>query len=37
MKSILEDLEEVLITADVGVNTTMDIIEKLEDVIRTKR
>ena len=34
---LLEDLEEVLITADVGVNTTMDIIEKLEDVIRTKK
>ena len=32
-----ELLEEVLITADVGVNTTMDIIEKLEDVIRTKK
>ena len=36
-EEILEDLEEVLITADVGVNTTMDIIEKLEDVIRTKK
>lgn len=36
-EDLLEDLEEVLITADVGVNTTMDIIEKLEDVIRTKK
>lgn len=36
-EELLEDLEEVLITADVGVNTTMDIIEKLEDVIRTKK
>ena len=36
-EELLEDLEEVLITADVGVNTTMDIIEKLEDVRRTKK
>lgn len=36
-EDLLEDLEEVLITADVGVNTTMDIIEKLEDVIRSKK
>lgn len=36
-EELLEDLEEVLITADVGVNTTMDIIGKLEDVIRTKK
>ena len=36
-EELLEDLEEVLITADVGVNTTMDIIEKLEDGIRTKK
>ena len=36
-EELLEDLEEFLITADVGVNTTMDIIEKLEDVIRTKK
>ena len=36
-EELLEDLEEVLITADVGVNNTMDIIEKLEDVIRTKK
>ena len=36
-EELLEDLEEVLITADVGVNTTMDIIEKLEDAIRRKK
>lgn len=36
-EELLEDLEEVLITADVGVNTTMDIIEKLEDAIKTKK
>ncbi|SCH10154.1 MULTISPECIES: signal recognition particle-docking protein FtsY [unclassified Romboutsia] len=35
-EELLEDLEEVLITADVGVNTTMDIIEKLRDVIKSK-
>lgn len=36
-EELLEDLEEVLITADVGVNTTMDIIKKLEDAIRRKK
>ena len=36
-EELLEDLEEVLITADVGVNTTMNIIEKLEDAIRRKK
>ena len=36
-EELLEDLEEVLITADVGVNNTMDIIEKLEDAIRRKK
>lgn len=35
-EELLEDLEEVLITADVGVNTTMEIIEKLRDVIKSK-
>ena len=35
-EELLEDLEEVLITADVGVNTTMDMIEKLRDVIKSK-
>ncbi|HDF2543782.1 TPA: signal recognition particle-docking protein FtsY [Clostridioides difficile] len=32
-EELLEDLEEILITADVGVNTTMDIIERLRDKI----
>ena len=36
-EDLLEDLEEVLITADVGVNTTMEIMEKLEDAIRSKK
>lgn len=36
-EELLEDLEEVLITADVGVNTTMEIMEKLEDAIRSKK
>lgn len=35
-EELLEDLEEVLITADVGVNTTMDMIEKLRCVIKSK-
>ncbi|HBG5345937.1 TPA: signal recognition particle-docking protein FtsY [Clostridioides difficile] len=35
-EELLEDLEEILITADVGVNTTMDIIEKLRDRIKQK-
>ena len=30
-EELLEELEEILITADVGVNTTMDIIDKLRD------
>ena len=35
-EELLEDLEEVLITADVGVNTTMEIIEKLRLAIKSK-
>ncbi|NMS88749.1 signal recognition particle-docking protein FtsY [Clostridioides difficile] len=35
-EDLLEDLEEILITADVGVNTTMDIIEKLRGKIKQK-
>ena len=35
-EELLEDLEEVLITADVGVNTTMDMIDKLRDAIKSK-
>ncbi|EQF33344.1 SRP54-type, GTPase domain protein [Clostridioides difficile CD165] len=35
-EELLEDLEEILITADVGVNTTMDIIERLRDKIKQK-
>lgn len=33
-EELLEELEEILITADVGVNTTMDIIDKLRDKIK---
>jgi fused signal recognition particle receptor len=36
-EELLEELEEVLITADVGVDTTMKIIEQLRDVIKTKK
>lgn len=35
-EELLEELEEILITADVGVNTTMDIIEQLRDKIKSK-
>ena len=35
-EELLEDLEEVLITADVGVNTTMDMIENLRTRIKQK-
>lgn len=35
-EELLEELEEILITADVGVNTTMDIIESLREKIKSK-
>lgn len=35
-EELLEELEEVLITADVGVNTTMDIIQNLRETIKSK-
>lgn len=35
-EELLEELEEILITADVGVNTTMDIIDKLRNKIKEK-
>ena len=34
---LIEEIEEILITADVGVETTMDIIDKLTDAIKTKK
>ena len=36
-EELLEELEEILITADVGVNTTMDIIDKLKDKIKENK
>jgi fused signal recognition particle receptor len=36
-EELLEDLEEVLITSDVGVNTTMDIIDKLRLKIKENK
>ena len=36
-EELLEELEEILITADVGVNTTMDIIDNLRDKIKEKK
>lgn len=35
-EELLEELEEILITADVGVNTTMEIIDNLRDKIKEK-
>jgi len=35
-EDLLEELEEVLITADVGLNTTMDIIGQLRDMIKKR-
>ena len=34
---LIEEIEEILITADVGVETTIDIIDKLTDAIKTKK
>ena len=36
-EELLEELEEILITADVGVNTNMDIIDKLRDKIKENK
>ena len=36
-QGITDKLEEILITADVGVNTTMDIIDKLRDKIKENK
>lgn len=36
-EELLEELEEILITADVGVNRTMDIIDKLRDKIKENK
>lgn len=35
-EELLEELEEILITADVGVNTTMNIIDSLRDKIKSR-
>lgn len=36
-EDLIEEIEEILITADVGVDTTMNIIDKLTDAIKTKK
>ncbi|MBQ8837082.1 MAG: signal recognition particle-docking protein FtsY [Clostridia bacterium] len=36
-EELFEELEELLICSDVGVNTTEEILEKLRDVVKTKR
>ena len=35
-EDLLEELEEILITADVGVNTTMEMIDNLRDAIKSE-
>lgn len=35
-EDLLEELEEILITADVGVTTTMEIIDRLRDIIKER-
>lgn len=35
-EELLEELEEILITADVGVTTTMEIIDRLRDMIKER-
>jgi fused signal recognition particle receptor len=35
--SVLDDLEEILVTSDVGVKTTVDIIHLVEDRVRTDK
>lgn len=36
-EELLEEIEEILIMADVGMNTTMDIVEKLRDELRVRK
>ncbi len=36
-EELFEDLEEILITSDIGVNTTMDIVEQLKDRVKSKK
>lgn len=35
-EEMLEEIEEILITSDVGMNTTMDIVDKLRDLIKER-
>ena len=35
-EDMLEEIEEILITADVGMNTTMEIVDKLRDLIKER-
>src|SRR5699024_521958 len=36
-EELFEDLEEMLVTADVGVNTTMELIDRLRDRVKEER
>ncbi len=36
-EELFDDLEEILITADVGINTTMEIIDRLKDRVKEEK
>lgn len=36
-EELFDDLEEILVTADVGINTTMEIIDRLKDRVREEK
>lgn len=36
-EELFDDLEEILVTADVGINTTMEIIDRLKDYVRENK
>lgn len=36
-EDLFEELEEVLIAADVGVNTSMEIMDRLRDAVKSKK
>lgn len=36
-EDLFEDLEEILISADIGINTTMEIVDELKDTVRQEK
>lgn len=36
-EDLFEELEEILVTADVGINTTMNIIDRLKDRVKEEK